>query len=236
MVEQIISISVLSIRSQPFMVRLINMVIQRQTLIMDTFMQHIRISLVALLIIITAGIPLGILITRSRKIAPYVIAFTGFLYTIPVIAFFGFMLPLLGTGQRPAVAALLIYGLLPLVRNTYVGITEVDEAMLEAARGMGSTNFQILRYVEIPMALPYIIAAIRTVTVMTISIATIAAFIGGGGLGVLIFRGITTRTFELTVAGSILVALLAIVADGILGFLEKWVNRKYFGVVKNKNI
>jgi osmoprotectant transport system permease protein len=235
-VGTILSISILSIRNQPFMVRLTNMIVQRQALILDSFIQHIRISAVALVIIIAAGIPLGILITRTRRIAPYVIAFTGFLYTIPVIAFFGFMLPVLGTGQRPAIAALLIYGLLPLVRNTYVGITEVDKGMLEAARGMGSTNTQILRYVEIPMALPYIIAAIRTVTVMTISIATIAAFIGGGGLGVLIFRGITTRTFELTVAGSILVALLAIVADGIMGLLERWVNRKYFGILKNRNL
>jgi osmoprotectant transport system permease protein len=228
----IVTISLLAVRQQPFMTRLLHLMSQRRTLIIDSFWQHIQISLTALVIIISIGIPLGILITRTRRAAPYVIGFTGFLYTIPVIAFFGFMLPILGTGEKPAIAALLIYGLLPLVRNTYVGITEVDEGMLEAARGMGSTNAQILRYVESPMALPYIIAAIRTVTVMTISIATIAAFIGGGGLGVLIFRGITTRTFELTVAGSILVALLAIVTDGLLGFLERWVNRRYFGVMK----
>ncbi|MDW7670905.1 MAG: ABC transporter permease [Bacillota bacterium] len=228
----IATLSFLTVRQQPFMTRLLNLMSQRRTLITDSFWQHIQISLTALVIIIAIGIPLGILITRTRRAAPYVIGFTGFLYTIPVIAFFGFMLPILGTGEKPAIAALLIYGLLPLVRNTYVGITEVDEGMLEAARGMGSTNAQILRYVEIPMALPYIIAAIRTVTVMTISIATIAAFIGGGGLGVLIFRGITTRTFELTVAGSILVALLAIVTDGLLGLLERWINRRYFGVMK----
>jgi osmoprotectant transport system permease protein len=108
------------------------------------------------------------------------------------------------------------------------------KGMLEAARGMGSTNAQILRYVEIPMALPYIIAAIRTVTVMTISIATIAAFIGGGGLGVLIFRGITTRTFELTVAGSILVALLAIVTDGLLGLSRTMDKSQVFW--RNENI
>jgi osmoprotectant transport system permease protein len=228
----IVTLSLLAVRQQPFMTRLLHLMSQRRTLIIDSFWQHIQISLTALVIIIAIGIPLGILITRTRRAAPYVIGLTGFLYTIPVIAFFGFMLPILGTGEKPAIAALLIYGLLPLVRNTYVGITEVDEGMLEAARGMGSTNAQILRYVEIPMALPYIIAAIRTVTVMTISIATIAAFIGGGGLGVLIFRGITTRTFELTVAGSILVALLAVVTDGLLGFLERWVNRRYFGVMK----
>jgi osmoprotectant transport system permease protein len=204
-------------------------IVSRKDLILKALIEHIEISIFAIVVIIVIGVPLGIVITRYRKIAPTIMAITGFLYTIPVLAFFGIMIPYTGIGRTPTLIALILYGLLPLVRNTYVGIVEVDKGMLEAAKGMGSTNFQVLRYVELPMALPYIIAAIRTITVMTISIATIAAFIGGGGLGVLIFRGITTDNAKFTLVGSLMVALLAIFADGSLGWIEKKINRKFTG-------
>lgn len=208
---------------------MIEFIISRQALILKALIEHIQISLFAIAMIILMGVPLGIIITRYRKIAPHIIAITGFLYTIPVLAFFGIMIPYTGIGRTPTLIALILYGLLPLVRNTYVGITEVDKGMLESARGMGSTDFQILKYVELPMALPYIIAAIRTITVMTISIATIAAFIGGGGLGVLIFRGITTDNARFTLVGSLAVAFLAIMADGLLGWVEKRINLRFVG-------
>lgn len=204
-----------------FILSVFRLMVERKTLIYETLLQHIGISLTAVLFITLVGIPLGILISRHPKMATPIFYITGVLYTIPVLALFGFMIPILGIGSRPTLFALFIYGLLPLVRNTYVGITGVDRSIIEAARGMGSTPSQLLWNIEFPLALPVIIAGLRTVVVMTISVATIAAFIGAGGLGVLIFRGITTYNTQLTVAGSILVAVLAVGADGILGFVEK---------------
>lgn len=204
-----------------FILSVFRLMVERKTLIYETLLQHISISLTAVLFIALVGIPLGILISRHPKMATPIIYVTGVLYTIPVLALFGFMIPILGIGSRPTLFALFIYGLLPLVRNTHVGITGVDRSIIEAARGMGSTPSQLLWNIELPLALPVIIAGLRTVVVMTISVATIAAFIGAGGLGVLIFRGITTYNTQLTVAGSILVAVLAVGADGILGFIEK---------------
>jgi osmoprotectant transport system permease protein len=205
---------------------LLDVFISRRELVLQALLQHLWLSLAALAIIMALGIPLGIIITRLRSLAPLVMGFTGILYTIPALAFFGFVIPVLGIGVRPALVALVIYGLMPLVRNTYVGISEVDKAVIDAARGMGATDWQLLRDVEIPLALPTIVAGLRTVTVMTISIATIAAFIGAGGLGTLILRGITTVRPELTLAGAIPVALLAITADGLLGLLEKALLRR----------
>jgi len=204
-----------------FLLSVFRLMVERKSLIYETLIQHIGISLTAVFFIAVVGIPLGIMISRYPKLSTPIIYITGVLYTIPVLALFGFMIPVLGIGSRPTLFALFIYGLLPLVRNTYVGITGVDRSIIEAARGMGSTSQQLLWNIEFPLALPVIIAGLRTVVVMTISVATIAAFIGAGGLGVLIFRGITTYNTQLTVAGSILVAALAVGADGLLGILEK---------------
>lgn len=206
-------------------------VIERKDFILSSFWVHVEISLLAIIAISLLGIPLGIVISRFKVLANPVLAITGFLYTIPVIAFFGFMIPLLGIGQKPAMVALFIYGLLPLVRNTYVGLNEVDKNILEAANGMGSTPLQRLFYIELPLALPVIIAGLRTVTVMTISIATIAAFIGAGGLGAVIWRGIASYNPELILAGSIPVALLAVSSDMLLGLIEKTYLKKFYGKV-----
>lgn len=209
-----------------FLVRVLLLLFERRELVLKSLFEHVYISLVACVLIGAAGIPLGILITRFRSWASGVLAVTGVLYTIPALALFGFMIPLLGIGLRPTLFALFIYGLLPLVRNTYVGIVNVDPAIVEAARGMGSTEWQLLSRVQLPLALPFIVAGFRTVVVMTISVSTIAAFIGAGGLGVLIFRGITSYYTELIVTGSILVAALSVLADTLLGFLEKRLLRR----------
>ncbi len=209
-----------------FLGRVFLLLFERKDLVFTSFYQHIYISVVACFFIGVCGIPLGILISRFRSVAPFVISLTGVLYTIPSLALFGFMIPLLGIGLKPTLFALFIYGLLPLVRNTYVGITTVDPGIVEAAKGMGSTDWQLLARVQLPLALPFIVAGFRTVVVMTISVSTIAAFIGAGGLGVLIFRGITSYYTELIVAGSMLVALLAIIADSVLGFLERKLLRR----------
>ena len=209
-----------------FLQRTFELIALRQDLILLCLSQHIRISLVAIGLIVCFGVPLGLLIGRFRFFAQPIIYLTGILYTIPVLALFGFLIPVLGIGDKPTFFALFIYGLLPVVRNTYVGVTTVDEAIIEAARGMGCTELQLLWKIRLPLALPMIVSGVRTITVMTISIATIAAFIGAGGLGVLIFRGITTYNTELTFAGSLLVASLALGADGFLAFLEHLILRR----------
>lgn len=209
-----------------FFLRVLALLLERKTLVLASLWEHVMISFLASCLIALCGIPLGIFIARFRSVAPWVIAFTGVLYTIPALALFGFMIPILGIGIRPTLFALFIYGLLPLVRNTYVGIVSVDPAIVEAALGMGSTEWQLLWRVQLPLALPVIVAGLRTVVVMTISVATIAAFIGAGGLGVLIFRGITSYYPELVVLGSLLVAALSLGADGMLGLMERWLLRR----------
>ena len=216
-----------------FLENLLTVIVERRELITQALIQHLWISAAALGVIMLVGIPLGIMITRLRSLAPLIMGITGFLYTIPALAFFGFVIPFLGIGVRPALVALIIYGLMPLVRNTYVGINEVDKSVIDAAKGMGATNFQLLRDVEIPLALPTIVAGFRTVTVMTISIATIAAFIGAGGLGSIILRGITTYHPELILAGAIPVAMLALTADGFLAAVERILIKRTGGRVKS---
>ena len=148
-----------------------------------------------------------------------------FLLSLVVLNLLGLLIPLLGIGGTNAIVALIIYALMPMVRNTYVGLTDIDPDIIEAARGMGSTRLQTLVHVRLPMATSVILAGLRSMVVMTISVAGIAAFIGAGGLGVAIFRGITTYNLAMTLAGSVLIALLAIVVDLLLGLAEKSTRR-----------
>jgi len=209
-----------------FFTNLFELFISRKDFFLQLVFQHITLSITAILIITVIGITTGILISKSKKAAGIVIAITNFLYTIPSIAMFGFFVSFTGIGNTTAIIALVIYGLLPVIRNTYVGLKEVDEQIIEAAVGMGSTPWQLLWKVQFPLALPVIIAGIRNMVVMTIALAGVASFIGAGGLGVAIWRGITTNFDEMTIAGSLLVALLAIFSDALLGILEKKLLRR----------
>ena len=209
-----------------FFTNLFELFISRKDFFLQLVFQHITLSVTAILIITVIGITTGILISKSKKAAGIVIAITNFLYTIPSIAMFGFFVSFTGIGNTTAIIALVIYGLLPVIRNTYVGLKEVDEQIIEAAVGMGSTPWQLLWKVQFPLALPVIIAGIRNMVVMTIALAGVASFIGAGGLGVAIWRGITTNFDEMTIAGSLLVALLAIFSDAMLGILEKKLLRR----------
>ena len=209
-----------------FFISLGNLLLTRSDFFIELVVQHLLLSFTAIIIITVVGITTGILIAKSPKAASIVIGLTNVLYTIPSIAMFGFFVSITGIGNTTAIIALVIYGLLPVIRNTYVGLTEVDSQILEAAVGMGSTPWQLLSKIQFPLALPVIIAGIRNMVVMTIALAGIASFIGAGGLGVAIWRGITTNFDEMTVAGSLLVALLAFVADGILGMIEKRLLRR----------
>lgn len=195
----------------------------------ELLIQHIVLSLTAIVLITIIGIVLGVYITRNKRAAGIVLSITNFLYTIPSIALFGFLVALSGIGNTSALIALTLYGVLPIIRNTYVGIIEVDSQIVESSIAMGSTDAQLLLKVQFPLALPVIIAGFRTMVVMTIALTGIASFIGAGGLGVAIWRGITTNYPEMTAAGSLLVAILAVVVDYFLGILEKKTKKRVLG-------
>lgn len=188
--------------------------------------EHISIVVVAVGFAILTGLPIGIAITQSKRLADAVLYVASIIVTIPSIALFGLMIPILSTigqgiGWLPAVIAILLYSQLPIVRNTYTAITNVDPALREAAKGMGMTSLQRLWQVEIPIAVPVIMAGVRTAVVMNIGVAAIAAYIGAGGLGVLISRGISQTDSRQLIAGAVAVSLLAIVADWALLQLQK---------------
>jgi len=187
-------------------------------------LEHLWIVGISTLLAVAVGIPLGVLITRKRSLHKPVIAVANIIQTIPSLALFGFLLPAPWIGERAerlAILALTLYALLPLIRNTYVGITSVDRAVVDAARGMGLTDWQLLYKVELPLAASVILAGIRVALVISIGLATIAAAIGAGGLGELIFRGLAMVNNSVILAGAVPAALMALLADGILGWLEK---------------
>ena len=201
--------------------------------------EHLLLVIVAMIIAIIIGIPLGIVIAKNPKLAQPVLVIVNAIQTIPSLAIFGFLIsiPLIGgIGKIPVIIALTLYALLPLIRNTYVGITGINPGIKEAGVAMGMTQWQLLTMVEIPLALPIIIAGVRVSTVISVGIATIAAAIGGGGLGVFIFRGIATVNNQLILAGAIPAAFLALLLDGILGYLEtrltQFRTRKKLGKIK----
>ena len=200
---------------------------ERKEFFLTLFIQHMYLTFLAILIITVIGIAVGIYMTRNKVLAGFIMGTVNIIYTIPSIALFGFLVALTGVGNKSALIALCIYGLLPVIRNTYVGINEVDPFLIQAATGMGSTDRQLLLKVQIPLALPVIFAGFRTMVVMTIAIGAIASFIGAGGLGVAIWRGITTNFPEMTFAGSLLVAGLAVVVDFILGLVERLMKNQY---------
>ena len=186
--------------------------------------QHLLLVAVSTFLAAAVGIPLGIWLTRRPKLARPILGFAGVVQTIPSLALFGFLLPLPligGIGARTAIVALLVYAMLPLLRNTYAGILSVDPAIVEAATGLGMTPRQRLWWVELPLALPVVLAGVRIATVVSIGLATIAAAIGAGGLGVLIYRGIAIVDNRQILAGAVPAALLALAADGLLGALER---------------
>ena len=194
--------------------------------------QHIAISFLSIALAGIIGLSLGIAIAAWRRGARPVLALVNFVFTIPSIALFGFLIPVTGVGNVTAVVALTVYALLPMVRNTYTGIVNIDPRVIEAARGMGATERQLLYRVELPLAAPVIMSGIRNMATMTIALAGIASFIGAGGLGVAIYRGITTNNLAMTLAGSVLIAVLAIVVDALLGLVEKRLRRPFAAVEK----
>jgi osmoprotectant transport system permease protein len=193
--------------------------------------EHIWLVGLSLLIAMFTGIPIGIIITRDKEMARKVIGGANVIMTIPSIALFGLMLPILavvghGLGKVPAVIALVLYSLLPIIRNTYIAIKNVDPALVDAGRGMGMGKWRLLREVEIPLAVPVILAGLKTAAVMNIGIAAIAAYVGAGGLGVFIQQGIARSHEAMILTGALAVSLLAVIVDLSMGMLERWVTPK----------
>ena len=200
---------------------------ERRELFATCLLEHVRISLTAVLCAGILGILMGTLISRHKRAASIVLGIVNVIYTVPSISLLGFLIPFTGIGNRTAIIALTVYGLLPIVRNTYTGLTNVDASILEVAEGLGSDAGQMMFRIRFPMALPVIISGFRNMVVMIIAMGGIASFIGAGGLGVAIYRGITTYNMTLTAASSILIALLALFSDRLLSLAEKAANRRY---------
>ncbi|HAS41191.1 MAG TPA: ABC transporter permease [Microscillaceae bacterium] len=214
------------------MARFFDFVSTRYADILSQTLEHIYLTLVSLFIATALGLFLGIYLSRKRKAAGGILGILGVIQTIPSIAMLGLLIPLVGIGAIPAIIALFLYALLPIVRNTFTGITEVEDAVIEAAKGMGMTSRQILLKVELPLAVPIIFAGIRTAMVINVGVATLGALINAGGLGKFIFRGISLYDPVRMMAGAIPAALLALLLDFLLGQIQKIIHRKssYVGV------
>ncbi|MCR3955341.1 MAG: ABC transporter permease [Gudongella sp.] len=182
--------------------------------------QHIQITGLAVLLAVMLGVPVGIFISKNRSLRSPILGLANVFQTIPSLALFGLIIPLLGTGYVPSVFVLFLYALLPIIKNTFIGINSVEESIIDAGRGMGMTTNQILTKVEMPLALPVIMGGIRISTVINIGTATIAALIGAGGLGEMIFKGISMASDNMVLAGAVPTALLAIFMDKVLGMVE----------------
>ena len=193
---------------------------ERSAFFLQLTLEHLWISAAAIGIAVVLGGTAGILIHKYEKAAAPTLGTVNFLYTIPSISMLGFLIPFFGIGNRSAIIALTIYALLPMVRATHTGLSQILPALVEAAGSLGSTSLHVLARVQIPLAMPVIMTGIRNMATMTIALAGIASFIGAGGLGVAIYRGITTNNPALTIAGSLLIAVLALVVDGVLGWAE----------------
>lgn len=189
--------------------------------IREQTIEHLYLTISAMIAATLFGVGLGIMLTRTKRMSSTILGFVGVVQTIPSLAMLGFLLPFLGIGAFPAIVALFLYALLPIVRNTYTGILDIDPAIKEAAIGMGMTSFQLLRFVELPLAFPIILAGIRTSTVINVGIAAICALIAAGGLGDFIFRGITLNNTSMIMAGAIPASILALFIDGYLGFVVR---------------
>lgn len=201
--------------------------LNRQDLMLIVLKEHVILVLWATFFTIIIGVPVGIFIARSEKLRNIVLGSVSVLYTIPILAFFGFLIPIMGIGSKPALIALVIYGLLPVIRNSCVGITQVHPMLKESARGMGANNLQLLFRVEIPLAFPVIFAGIRTALVMNFSLATYAVFIGAGGMGRIIMQGIRTFNTGMLLAGILLVVITTVLLERTVGFVDNRIQKRF---------
>lgn len=203
---------------------LLAFLLRNRTEVVELTLEHLWLVGVSTLLAVAIGLPLGILLTRRHSLRKPILGGANVLQTVPSLALFGLLMPVPWLGERAdrlVILALTLYALLPIIRNTYVGITGVDAAVVEAGRGMGMTDRQLLFRVQLPLAVGVIIAGVRVATVISVGVATIAAAVGAGGLGEYIFRGLAMVNNQLILAGAIPAAALALLADVGLGFVEK---------------
>lgn len=184
--------------------------------------EHFYISIIALLIAIVVAVPLGILLSKTTRTANVVFTIAGVLQTIPTLAVLAIMIPIFGVGKTPAIVALFIYVLLPILNNTVLGVKNIDKNVIQAGQSMGMTKMQLMKDVELPLALPLIISGIRLSSVYVISWATLASYVGAGGLGDLVFNGLNLYQPPMIISAAILVTLLALIVDFLLSLVEKW--------------
>lgn len=204
--------------------------IRNRAEVFNLTLEHLTLVAVSMLLAAIIAIPLGVALTRREALRRWALGGANVIQTIPSLALFGFLIPLPllgGIGNRTAIVALTLYALLPILRNTYTGIMGVDRAVVEAARGMGMTERQMLWQVQLPLSVGVILAGVRVATVISVGIATIAAAIGAGGLGTYIFRGVAMVNNQVILAGAIPAAALALVADASLGVLEKRLGTRF---------
>lgn len=194
--------------------------------------EHFYISMIALLIAIIIAVPLGILLSKHKKVANVVLTVAGVSQTIPTLAVLAVMIPIFGVGKLPAIVALFIYVLLPILNNTVIGVQNIDKNIKQAGASMGMTQFQLMKDVELPLALPLILGGIRLSSVYVISWATLASYVGAGGLGDFVFNGLNLYDPMMIVSAAILVTLLALIVDFILSLVEKWAVPKGLKVTK----
>lgn len=230
--EMVIQKSMLNNNGGDFMGSLFDFLSENGIELIVKTWEHIYISLIAILLGIIVAVPLGVLLTRVPKIANFILGLLNVLQTIPSFAILALFIPLLGIGLVPAIVALFLYSLMPILRNTYIGIRDVKKDLIEAGIGMGMTEWERIRLVELPLATPVIMSGIRLATVFLIGWATLASYIGAGGLGDYIFSGMNLYKPEYILAGAIPVTLLALVTDLFLGKVETWVTPK--GIRKSK--
>lgn len=199
----------------------------RQDLMFEVLKEHVTLVLWATFFTIIIGVPVGIAISRTEKLRNMILGSVSVLYTIPILALFGFLIPIMGIGSTPALIALIIYGLLPVIRNSCVGITQVHPMLKESAKGMGANNLQLLFRVEIPLAFPVIFAGIRTALVMNFSLATYAVFIGAGGMGRIIMQGIRTFNTGMMLAGILMVVITTVLLERMVGVIDNRIQKRY---------
>lgn len=199
----------------------IEQLVTKKSEILSLLLEHIQLTIIAVLIAVIIGVPLGILITKNKKLANAVIGFANLTQAIPSLAILGFLIPVIGIGSAPAITMVVLYSMLPIIKNTYTGITNINPDMLEAAKGLGMTSGQTLKLIKIPLAMPVMMAGIRMAAVTAVGLMTIAAFVGAGGLGYLVFSGIQTVDNNLILFGAIPAAVLALVIDWITGKIEE---------------
>jgi osmoprotectant transport system permease protein len=217
-----------------FIIELIKLYYERREFFITITLEHLFISLTSIILATIIGVSVGIFTVYFKKTESIILAITNIMYTIPTIALLGILISFTGVGNTSAIIALVIYGLLPMVRATNTGIKNIDKYVIESAEGMGTSKLQMLYKVKLPLALPVIFSGFRSMSIMTISLAGVASFIGAGGLGVAIYRGIATNNSLLTVAGSLLIAVLAIVVDYIFSILEKDITSNMYKSNKKK--